>query len=90
VAGGSATLRIRGTEAKLSAQGLLAQARAALVDRTRPAPDAVSWAVDVDGVTVSPKWLVSIGFGLPRSAFGTSDALRVLATLGIAVRRLPA
>ena len=86
----SVRLRLRGTEATLSAKGLLARARAALAEGTQPAPEAVSWAVDVDGLTVPPKWLVSVGFGLPRSAFGTSDALRVLATLGIAVWRLPA
>jgi hypothetical protein len=82
-------LQLRGARATLSATGLLAQAQAALADETQPAPEAVSWAVNVDGLSVPPKWLVSIGFGLPRSAFGTSDALRVLATLGIAVRRLP-
>jgi hypothetical protein len=86
----SVRLRLRGAQATLSATGLLALARSVLAGGTQPAPEAVSWAVDVDGVAVPPKWLVGLGFRLPRSAFGTSDALRVLATLGIAVRRLPA
>jgi hypothetical protein len=44
--------------------------------------------VVVDEQQVAPKWLVSQLFGLPVNAFATDEARRVLAHLGIEVRRL--
>lgn len=82
-------VRLRGVQVTLSARDLLALAREAFAEQPAATRAPTTWAVDLDGSLVSPKWLVSLGFGLPRSAFGASEALRVLASLGITARRLP-
>lgn len=46
-----------------------------------------SWCVDIDGVQVAPKWLVSRLTGLPVSRFRTAEAIRFLNQLGIDVCR---
>lgn len=100
LSGQPVTLSLRGVQATLTAESLLARARTAMlrqepaahtpVAHTPVAHAPATWAVDLGGVLVSPKWLVSLGFGVSRSAFGTSDALRVLSSLGITVHRRPA
>lgn len=79
---------LRGTRETLTAEEVLARGRQALAQGGTLRVQPAAWAVDLYGVTVSPKWLIGTSLGLERSAFGTCDALRVLAALGIPVRRL--
>jgi hypothetical protein len=81
-------VQVRGARATLTANDLLERGRQALASSSPSELHPSSWAVDLDGTAVSPKWLVSVGFNLRRGAFGTSDALRVLAMVGIPVRRM--
>jgi hypothetical protein len=85
---GPVAVQIRGVRATLTADDLLERGRRALALSAPSEPRPVSWAVDLDGTAVSPKWLVGVCFGLRRGAFGTSDALHVLAMVGIPVRRI--
>jgi hypothetical protein len=80
-------LRIRGIELTVTAREALATARCEL-DRGSGDPFAFqSWYVQVDDRRVAPKWLVSQLSGLPVSAFTTDEARRVLAKIGVPVRR---
>jgi hypothetical protein len=79
--------RIRGVEVSLTAVQALGIARRAL-DEDWGNPDRYeSWSVPVDGRCVAPKWLVSRITGLPVGAFSTDEARRLLARLGVEVRR---
>jgi hypothetical protein len=46
-----------------------------------------AWCVDIEGIRVAPKWLVSRLTGLPVSAFHSDEARRLVAQLGLEVRR---
>jgi hypothetical protein len=46
------------------------------------------WFVEIAGMKIAPKWLVSRLTSLPVSAFHSDDARRLLAQLGVEVRRL--
>ena len=85
---GPVAIQVRGARATLSADDLIERGRQALASSIPAEARPTSWAVDLDGKVVSPKWLVGVGFDLRRGAFGTSDALRVLAMVGIPVRRI--
>lgn len=79
--------RIRGVEVSLTGEQALGIARRAL-DEAWGNPDRYeSWCVPVDGRCVAPKWLVSRITGLPVGAFSTDEARRLLARLGVEVRR---
>jgi hypothetical protein len=69
---------------------LLARARAALTLRKGddPANQFYGWYVELDGVRVGPKWLLSRGTGRPVSTFSTDTARRQLAKIGIEVLRV--
>jgi len=79
---------IRGRQVTGTPQELLAVARHALAEGVPGASHYHAWYVPVDGRSVGPKWLVSQLTGLPASAFVTDEARRVLAQLGIEVRRV--
>jgi hypothetical protein len=83
---GKATLR--GVEIALTGNQVFAFTRKALKQDDRTAFSYQSWYVQVDGVRVSPKWLVSLLSGLPVSAFHSDEARRVLSQLGIEVIRV--
>lgn len=79
--------RIRGMEVALTSDQVLAAAADALAERWGDPKRYESWCVPVDGSCVAPKWLVSRISGLPVGAFTTDDARRLLARLGVEVRR---
>ncbi|MCS6881432.1 MAG: hypothetical protein RMK84_10690 [Oscillochloridaceae bacterium] len=77
-----------GIEICLEPEAVLACGLNALRAQQTPPPQPKAWYVELDGHRVGPKWLVSQLAGLPVSAFSTTDALRVLAALGVEVQRL--
>lgn len=84
----SGRARLRGVDICLEPEAALACGLRALCVQQTPLPEPKAWYVELDGRRVGPKWLVSQLAGLPVSAFSTTDALRVLAALGVEVRRL--
>lgn len=78
---------IRGVELTLSPGSIFDIARIELEKDIKSAKRYQSWYVEVDDHCVGPKWLVSQISGLPVSAFTTSEARRVLAQLGVEVKR---
>ena len=79
--------RIRGVEVSLSREEVLRVATETLAEGWGDPWSYQSWCVPVDGRYVAPKWLVSRISGLPVGAFTTEDARRLLAQLGVEVRR---
>lgn len=82
------TARIRGIELTMTANEALTTARCALAHADGNPRAFQSWYVLVDDRRVAPKWLVSKLSGLSVRAFTTDEARRVLARIGIAVRRV--
>lgn len=80
-------VRIRGVEISLTTEQVFTAATDALTERWGDPERYESWCVLVNGRRVAPKWLVSRLSGLPVGAFTTDDALRLLARLGVEVRR---
>ncbi len=82
--------RLRGVEVQQTkAQALeLALAHLALPQELKAATHIHSWYIQLNKKQISPKWLVSKLTGWPVSAFVTDEARRVLAHLGIEVRRV--
>jgi hypothetical protein len=80
--------RIRGIEVVLTPEEVMERACRALASGNGNPQAYQSWYVQVDGRQVSPKWLVSQLTGLPVGAFVSDEARRVLAQLGIQVRRV--
>lgn len=85
---GREKIRLRGAEIECDRKQVLALARQALRREAKVATRVHSWYVQLGRSRVSPKWLVSKISGLPVSAFVTDDARRVLAQLGVEVRRV--
>lgn len=83
---GKATLR--GVEIALTENQIFALARKALKQGDEAAFSYQSWYVQVDGIRVSPKWLVSQLTDLPVSSFHSDESRRVLHRLGIVTRRV--
>jgi hypothetical protein len=83
----SGTIRIRGVELSTSAADALSIARDALAVDCGDLRTFQSWYVPIDGQRVAPKWLVSRLTGLPVRGFTTDEARRVLARIGVPVRR---
>jgi hypothetical protein len=81
------TARIRGIEVKMTANEAIRIARRALARGAGNPYAFQSWYVPVDDQRVAPKWLVSQLSGLAVSAFTTDEARRVLAHIGVSVRR---
>ena len=79
--------RIRGVEVSLTPEQVFEVATEALSERWGNPERYESWCVPVNGWCVAPKWLVSRISGLPVGAFTTDDARRLLARLGVEVRR---
>lgn len=80
-------VRVRGVEVSYTASEVLELAQNALSRDGKGAANFKNWYVQLGDQRVSPKWLVSQLTGLPVSAFVTDDARRVLAQLGIEVKR---
>lgn len=79
--------RIRGVEVSLTSEQILEAVRGALAEGWGNPKRYESWYVTIDGQRVAPKWLVSQLSGLPVGAFTTDEARRLLARLGVEVRR---
>jgi hypothetical protein len=84
---GTGEARIRGIELSMTADEAITVARCALAQRIGTPRAFQSWYVTVDDQRVAPKWLVSQLSGLSVSDFTTDEARRVLARMGIPVRR---
>lgn len=81
------TTVIRGVKLTMTRVAVLSAAREKLKVDGEGAERYQSWYIEVDNRRVAPKWLVSQLTGLPVSAFGSSEARRALAQLGVEVRR---
>jgi len=81
VARGEAVLL--GTTVQLSRAEVLREARKALLAAPTAAHRFETWYVAVGYERVAPKWLVSVLFNKPVARFRTSDARRVLSSLGV-------
>jgi hypothetical protein len=79
--------RIRGVEVPLTPEQVFEAATDALAEGWGDPERYESWCVPVNGRCVAPKWLVSRISGLPVGEFTTDDARRLLARLGVEVRR---
>jgi hypothetical protein len=79
--------RIRGVDVAMTAEDVYALARQALGAHRGDPARFQSWFVTIDGTRVGPKWLVTQMTGLGPNRFGTNDACRLLARLGIPVER---
>ncbi len=77
-----------GMAVELCPQQIFEIARQGLRESSRMATFHHMWYIPVDGQRVAPKWLVSRLTGLPVRSFRTEDARRLLAELGIEVRRV--
>lgn len=77
-------IRLRGVDVTLHRDDVLAHGEGEL---PAPATTLTAWAVPIDDRLVAPKWLVSRATGMPVGRFTTSDALSLLARLGIEVVR---
>lgn len=80
--------KIRGVIVKHTREQVLNVARDGLACGQGEPTRFQSWFVPVGEHRVSPKWLVGQLSGLPVSAFVTTEALRVLAQLGVKVCRV--
>jgi hypothetical protein len=79
--------RIRGVEVSLTAEQVLGIARQDLREGWGVPERYESWYVPIGDNRVAPKWLVGRIAGLPVGAFTTDEARRLLAQLGVEVRR---
>lgn len=79
--------RLREKELLLTPQEIISAARRALAEGGGNPFNYQAWYVPVDECRVSVKWLVSQLTDLPVNAFTTGQARRVLAELGVDVRR---
>jgi hypothetical protein len=79
---------LRGISLKVSPEEVMALARREMGKNEERTQDYQAWYVPVDGSRIAPKWLVSKLTGLPVERFRTADALKVLVSLGVEVRRL--
>jgi hypothetical protein len=84
----ASTVTLRGVPLPFSHDEVLGMGRQALVDHCGDPCAFHAWFVRLDGIRVSPKWLVSQISGLAPAAFRTGDARRVLARLGVPVERV--
>lgn len=80
--------RIRGIEVKLTPEQVLDVARQGIAEGKQELTNFQAWYVPVENQQVAPKWLVSQLTGLPVRDFTTQEARRLLAQLGIEVRRV--
>lgn len=80
--------QIRGIKVALTPQQVLDVAYQALQTDDQEFTRFQSWYVDVGTNRVAPKWLVSQLTGLSVRDFTTKEALRLLAQLGIEVKRV--
>ena len=78
---------IRGVEVTLATEQVFDIAAEALAEGWGEPDRYESWCIPLNGQCVAPKWLVSQISGLPVGAFTTGDARRLLARLGVEVRR---
>lgn len=85
---GPASATLRGVVVTLATDEVLRLGREAL-EASAGRPDSYqAWCVEIGDQRVSPKWLASQITGLSSSAFGTSEARRLLAQLGVEVKRV--
>jgi hypothetical protein len=80
------TVRLCGIVQALSTEDALAIARQAVALGDKQATSYHAWFVEVDGMRISPKWLVGQMFGLQPGDFHTDQARRILRQLGVEAR----
>jgi hypothetical protein len=78
---------LRGVTVNATADQVIEAARDGLADDPAGACRYHAWYVSVDNSRVAPKWLVGRLTGVSVRAFGTDQARRVLARLGVEVLR---
>ncbi|MGI8554544.1 MAG: DUF6884 domain-containing protein [Dehalococcoidia bacterium] len=82
------SVRIRGVTVTATVEEVFAVARRALAEGRLDDDRYESWYVPIDGCRVATKWLVSQLTGLKPNGFGTTEARRVLAQLGVPTQRV--
>jgi len=81
-------IQFRGVDVMHTVEEVLHIARQALQAGRGISDNYQAWYVAIDSYRVAPKWLVSQLTGLPVGQFTTSSARRLLAQLGIQVKRI--
>lgn len=79
--------RLRGVVVSLSTDQVLEIGQQGLAVASSPLDHYQAWYVEIGHQRVSAKWLVSQVTGLPVKAFGAGEARRLLAQLGVEVKR---
>ena len=82
------TIVFRGVELSMTAQEVIKLASEAAAKDPAGAACFESWYVSVGEQRVAPKWLVQVLTEVPVGAFRTLDARRLLAQLGVEVKRV--
>lgn len=80
--------RLRGVQLRLSTAEAIDRLRGALQEANGSEKNYQSWYIEIDGRCVALKWAASRLTDLPVGAFGTDEARRVLAQLGIKINRV--
>lgn len=79
---------LKGIEIELNASEIYSITKQRLADSDENAFKFQSWYVEIDGLKISPKWIVSLLTGLPVKNFHSDQARKVLQKLGVKVTRL--
>ena len=80
-------IMLKGVEITQSPEQVIEIARQALKNNPDRADQFYSWYVLVDGIRVSPKWLVSNLTGLPLGKFHTNSAIKALTHIGLEIHK---
>lgn len=82
---GGTVPRLRGVRVDLTAEQALARLRETLASASGGSESAAVWVVDMESALLPAKRAASVLTGLPKTAFGTTEAVRLLRQLGLTV-----